>query len=78
MGFTLKWGDHLLDLDQKTHVMGIVNVTPDSFWDGGRYFGVDEAIDRAREMVREGADIVDVAVAKLHGILEDYDLIYYD
>ena len=39
---------------------GILNVTPDSFSDGGQYFSVDEAVARAEEMVTEGADILDV------------------
>jgi dihydropteroate synthase len=41
-------------------VMGVLNVTPDSFFDGGRYFEVDAAIARGFEMVAEGADLVDV------------------
>src|ERR1017187_2017217 len=41
-------------------VMGILNVTPDSFSDGGRYFGFDAALDRAAQMVAEGAAIIDV------------------
>jgi dihydropteroate synthase len=41
-------------------VMGVLNVTPDSFSDGGRYDTVDRAVIRAREMIREGADIIDV------------------
>ena len=41
-------------------VMGIVNVTPDSFSDGGRYFRTEEAIRRARNLVKEGADIIDL------------------
>ncbi|MFO7936911.1 MAG: dihydropteroate synthase [Kiritimatiellia bacterium] len=41
-------------------IMGVLNVTPDSFFDGGRYFEPDAAFDRAREMVRQGADIIDV------------------
>ena len=40
--------------------MGILNVTPDSFSDGGRYFGFDAALDRAAQMVAEGAAIIDV------------------
>ncbi len=40
--------------------MGILNVTPDSFSDGGRYVDVSAAIQRAREMVTEGADIIDI------------------
>jgi len=41
-------------------VMGILNVTPDSFSDGGRYESVDKAVVHAREMIREGADIIDI------------------
>ena len=43
-----------------TSVMGILNVTPDSFHDGGEYDAVGDAIDRAKEMIAAGADIVDV------------------
>lgn len=46
--------------DADTAVMGILNVTPDSFYDGGRYNQVEDAVRRAREMVSSGADIVDV------------------
>ena len=44
----------------KCKVMGIVNVTPDSFSDGGRYFSPEEAIRRVRNIVEEGADIIDL------------------
>ncbi len=44
----------------KCKVMGIVNVTPDSFSDGGRYFRPEEAVRRVRNMVAEGADIIDL------------------
>jgi dihydropteroate synthase len=44
----------------RTAVMGILNVTPDSFWDGGRHTGMDAAVARAKEMVGEGADLIDV------------------
>ena len=40
--------------------MGILNVTPDSFSDGGRYLETGTAVERGLEMIREGADIVDV------------------
>jgi dihydropteroate synthase len=40
--------------------MGILNVTPDSFSDGGRYAGIDAAVERAAQMVAEGASIIDV------------------
>jgi len=49
----------LLDLSQP-QVMGILNVTPDSFSDGGRFVGRDSAIAHAREMVAEGASIIDI------------------
>ncbi len=44
----------------RTRIMGIVNVTPDSFSDGGRYRNVDEAIDRARQLLAEGAELLDI------------------
>jgi dihydropteroate synthase len=40
--------------------MGILNVTPDSFWDGGRFAAAEPALERAREMIAGGADIIDV------------------
>src|SRR5262245_26455052 len=40
--------------------MGILNVTPDSFYDGGRYLDPQAAVDRAQQMVAEGADITDI------------------
>jgi dihydropteroate synthase len=49
-----------LDLAQKTLLMGILNVTPDSFSDRGAYFDRAAAVGKAREMVRDGADIIDV------------------
>ncbi|MFC1490725.1 dihydropteroate synthase, partial [Candidatus Latescibacterota bacterium] len=45
---------------QKPVIMGILNVTPDSFYDGGRYFDSSAAIDRALEMAENGADILDI------------------
>jgi len=56
----LTWRDYSLDLDQRTHVMGVLNVTPDSFADGGRYYDKEAAIRHALEMDRLGADMVDV------------------
>ena len=47
-------------LSDRTLVMGILNVTPDSFADGGRHFNFESAINRAKEMIIEGADIIDV------------------
>jgi dihydropteroate synthase len=48
------------DLDERPLVMGILNVTPDSFFDGGKFAGRDAALRRLHEMVKEGAAIVDV------------------
>ena len=53
-------GDYTLDLGERVHLMGILNVTPDSFSDGGLYMRPTEAVDRALEMAAEGADIIDV------------------
>ena len=52
-------GRHVLALSRPL-VMGILNVTPDSFHDGGRYADADRAIERGRRMVADGADMVDV------------------
>jgi dihydropteroate synthase len=45
---------------ERTLVMGILNITPDSFADGGKYFSFEKAIERAKEMITEGVDIIDV------------------
>jgi dihydropteroate synthase len=50
----------ILDCGSRTQVMGILNVTPDSFSDGGHYAAADRAIVHAREMVAAGADIIDI------------------
>ncbi len=44
----------------RTLVMGVLNVTPDSFSDGGKFFSLDRAVDHAEQMISEGADIIDV------------------
>jgi len=56
----MKCGKRELDFGGKTFVMGILNVTPDSFSDGGKFFNVETAIEHARKMVEDGADIIDV------------------
>ena len=50
----------MLMLGERTLLMGVLNVTPDSFSDGGRYFRLDAAVERAIEIERAGADILDV------------------
>ena len=49
-----------LDLSRRARVMGILNVTPDSFSDGGSHFGIEAALAHAREMIAQGVDIIDV------------------
>ena len=60
MGFVLTWKAHRLDLGRRTHIMGVLNVTPDSFSDGGHYFEADRAVEHALAMDRDGADIIDI------------------
>lgn len=52
--------DHRLPLGQRTLVMGILNMTPDSFSDGGQFNNVERAMAHAKEMIEAGADIIDV------------------
>ncbi len=59
-GFVLEWGNHSLNLSNRTHIMGVLNVTPDSFSDGGLYIQGDKAIEQGIAMAREGADIIDI------------------
>jgi dihydropteroate synthase len=58
--FILKLRDRDLELGQKTLIMGILNVTPDSFSDGGFFFDPNKAIAQAIKMTEEGADIIDI------------------
>lgn len=53
-------GGRTFDFNRHTYVMGILNVTPDSFSDGGRYNRMDRALKRVEAMLEEGADIIDV------------------
>jgi len=56
----IKCKNSTLNLGSKTYIMGILNVTPDSFSDGGDFVNVDLAVAHAHAMVREGADIIDI------------------
>jgi dihydropteroate synthase len=55
----LACGRHRLSLD-RPRIMGVLNVTPDSFWDGGRFLDPSAAIEHARRMLADGADILDI------------------
>jgi len=56
----IDWPSGRLDFSAGTLVMGILNITPDSFSDGGKFFDVDSAVKHAVEMVGGGADIIDI------------------
>jgi dihydropteroate synthase len=56
----MKIGNQDFEIGKKTYIMGILNVTPDSFSDGGRFNDMSEAINQAKKMVDEGADIIDI------------------
>ncbi|MDJ0780392.1 MAG: dihydropteroate synthase [Desulfosarcinaceae bacterium] len=58
--YLLQWQHHKLHLGQRTRIMGVVNVTPDSFSDGGRFYDPDQAITHGERLVAEGADILDI------------------
>lgn len=56
----MKIGEKAFDIGKRTYVMGILNVTPDSFSDGGRFNDIATAVEQARLMVQQGADIIDI------------------
>ncbi len=56
----MRIGTQEFNTKEKTYIMGILNVTPDSFSDGGRYREMDAALRRAEEMIRDGAAILDI------------------
>ena len=58
--YRLSWAGHDLEFGRKTCIMGIVNVTPDSFSDGGNFFSVDAAVAQGEKLAADGADILDI------------------
>ncbi|MGL4569790.1 MAG: dihydropteroate synthase [Clostridium sp.] len=56
----MKIGNKEFNLKDRTYVMGILNATPDSFSDGGKFNEIDTALKRVKQMIDEGADIIDV------------------
>ena len=56
----MKIGNRQFDTAHHTYVMGILNVTPDSFSDGGKWNTMDAALRHAEEMMNDGADILDI------------------
>ena len=57
---TLRWDRWRLDLERRPYIMGVVNVTPDSFSDGGDFFDAETAIRQGLALVKDGADILDI------------------
>lgn len=57
---TIEIGNREFDVKNHTYVMGILNVTPDSFSDGGSYTSIDKAMEQTEKMIQQGADIIDV------------------
>ncbi|MCX7823173.1 MAG: dihydropteroate synthase [Syntrophobacterales bacterium] len=49
-----------LVLGDRTYIMGVINVTPDSFSDGGKFYETEKAVERAKELIEAGADIIDI------------------
>src|ERR1700676_3355450 len=76
--YRLRLGERKLELGERTVVMGVLNVTPDSFSDGGKFFALQAALDGALAMERAGADILDVGAESTRpgsgGISEQQEL----
>lgn len=60
MAGLLKMRDKEIEVGKRTYIMGILNMTPDSFSDGGKYNTFEKGMDRALKMIEDGADIIDV------------------
>src|SRR3712207_9528009 len=56
----MKIGSKTFELGKQTYIMGILNATPDSFSDGGKFNNIEKAINHAKEMINAGADIIDI------------------
>ncbi|MDU1909750.1 dihydropteroate synthase [Fusobacterium sp.] len=56
----LKCREKSIELGKRTLIMGILNVTPDSFSDGGKYINIETAVKRAEKLIKDGADIIDI------------------
>jgi len=58
--YKISWGNNVLELGHRVCIMGILNVTPDSFSDGGVFFDCNAAVAQGVKMVEDGADIIDI------------------
>ncbi|MEM1513658.1 MAG: dihydropteroate synthase [Candidatus Thermoplasmatota archaeon] len=69
----IKIGKKNFHIGKRTYIVGILNVTPDSFYNGGKYFDYEKAIERARQIEKEGADIIDVGGASTRPFASEVD-----
>ena len=60
MANKIKIGKNIFELGSRTYIMGILNVTPDSFSDGGKFNSIDRALMHAEKMLEDGVDIIDI------------------
>ena len=58
--YTLTWDRYRLELGQRTKIMGVLNITPDSFSDGGDFYSFDTAVAQGEKLAADGADILDI------------------
>ena len=58
--YSLSWPNYTLELGRRTCIVGVVNVTPDSFSDGGNFYATDAAVTQGEKLVADGADILDI------------------
>jgi dihydropteroate synthase len=58
--YRLTWGNYDMEFGHRTCIMGVVNVTPDSFSDGGKFFTPDAAVVQGEKLAADGADILDI------------------
>jgi dihydropteroate synthase len=58
--YNIAWAKHRLVLGKRTCIMGVLNVTPDSFSDGGEFFTLDDAVAQGQKLFEDGADILDI------------------
>ena len=58
--YRLSWRDYTIELGRQTCIMGVVNVTPDSFSDGGRFYDPHAAVDQGEKLAAEGAAVIDI------------------
>ena len=56
----------MIEFKNKTQIMGILNITPDSFSDGGFFYSEENAISHAKKLIEDGADIIDVGAEYPH------------